>query len=117
MKFRSPTDAPLHIALTTGHTAVVSADGTELAPMFHREAVARGAFPVESSAAGMDLAAQMLGRQLAIKEALNAMLNGADKDDFTADGKPNLVRLKAKAGFAVTREEADAIVAELTAAE
>ena len=117
MKFRSPTDAPLHIALTTGHTAVVSADGTELAPMFHREAVARGAFPVESSAAGMDLATQMLGRQLAIKEALNAMLNGGDKDDFTADGKPNLVRLKAKAGFAVTREEADAIVAELTAAE
>ena len=40
---------------------------------------------------------------------------GADKDDFTADGKPNLVKLKAKAGFAVTREEADAAFAELTA--
>lgn len=117
MKFRSPTDAPLHIALTTGHTAVVSADGTELAPMFHREAVARGAFPVESSAAGLDLQTQLLGRQLAIKEALNAMLNGADKDDFTADGKPNLTRLKAKAGFAVTREEADAVFAELVQAE
>ena len=117
MKFRSPTDEPLHIALTTGHTAVVSAEGTELAPMFHREAVARGAFPVDSSTAGVDLQAQMLGRQLAIKEALNAMLNGADKDDFTADGKPNLTRLKSKAGFAVTREEADAIFAELAQAE
>lgn len=117
MKFRSPTDEPLHIGLTTGHTAVVSAEGTELAPMFHREAIARGAFPVESSAVSMDMQTQLLGRQLVIKEALSAMLNGADKDDFTADGKPNLVRLKAKAGFAVTREEADAIVAELTAAE
>lgn len=117
MKFRAPTDAPLHIALTTGHTAVVSADGTELATMFHREAVARGAFPVESSEASVDLQTQLLGRQLVIKEALNAMLNGADKDDFTADGKPNLTRLKSKAGFAVTREEADAIFAELAKAE
>lgn len=117
MKFRSPTDEPLHIALTTGHTAVVSADGTELAPMFHREAVARGAFPVDSSAAGVDLQTQMLARHLAIKEALDAMLNGADKDDFTADGKPNLTRLKSKAGFAATREEVDVIFAELAKAE
>ncbi len=117
MKFRSPTNDPLHIALTTGHTAVVSAEGTELAPMFHREAVARGAVPVDSTVASMDLQTQMLARHLAIKDALDAMLNGADKDDFTADGKPNLTRLKSKAGFAATREEVDAIFAELAKAE
>ena len=117
MKFRSPTHEPLHVALTTGHTAVVSAEGTELDPMFHREAVARGAVPADSSGAGADMQAQLLGRHLAIKDALNAMLNGTDKDDFTADGKPNLIRLKAKAGFAVTREEADPIFAELAKAE
>ncbi len=117
MKFRSPTHEPLHVALTTGHTAVVSAEGTELDPMFHREAVARGAVPADSSGAGADMQAQFLGRHLAIKDALNTMLNGTDKDDFTADGKPNLIRLKAKAGFAVMREEADAIFAELAKAE
>lgn len=117
MKFRSPTDEPLHIALTTGHTTVVSADGTELDSMFHREAISRGAVLVDVSSASMDLQTQLLGRQLLVKEAMIAMLNGADKDDFTADGKPNLTRLKSKSGFAVTREEADAIFAELTQAE
>ena len=34
--------------------------------------------------------------------------------DFTGDGKPNLVKLKAKTGFPVSREEADAVFAELT---
>ena len=43
MKFRSPSDQPIHIALTTGHTAVVPPDGVELDPMFHKEASARGA--------------------------------------------------------------------------
>lgn len=117
MKFRSPTHEPLHVALTTGHTAVVPAEGIELDSMFHREAVARGAVPADSSGTGTDMQAHLLDRHLAIKDALNTMLNGTDKDDFTADGKPNLIRLKAKAGFAVAREEADAVFAELTKVE
>ena len=50
------------------------------------------------------------------QEAIAAMIEGKVSDDFTADGKPNLVRLKAKAGFQVTREEADAIFDQLTQA-
>ena len=43
MKFRSPSDQPIHIALTTGHTAVIPPDGVVLDKMFHKEASARGA--------------------------------------------------------------------------
>ena len=114
MKFRSTSDQPLHVALTSGHTALITPEGTDVDAMFLREAVARGAVPMDADVSA-STQTQMLSRQLSIKEALNTMLNGADKDDFTADGKPNLVRLKAKAGFAVTREEADTVFAELVA--
>ena len=113
MKLRSPTDQPLHVALTTGHTTVITPDGSEVDQKFFREAIARGAVPVDSSAS-QDTQSQVLDRQLAIQEAISAMIEGKVSDDFTADGKPNLARLKAKAGFQVTREEADAIFDQLT---
>lgn len=42
------------------------------------------------------------------------MIASGDKAAFTGDGKPSLVHLKAKTGFPVPREEADAVFAELT---
>lgn len=45
------------------------------------------------------------------------MLDGKDEDDFTADGKPNPEPPEGQGGFAVTREEADAVFAELTKVE
>ncbi len=111
-RFRSPTDFPLHIALTSGHTAVVPPEGTELAPMFHREAIARGAVLAEGGTA--EDHTQAFNRKLVLRDALQAMVQAKDKDDFTGDGRPNLVKLKAKTGFQVTREEADAIWAELS---
>ena len=56
----------------------------------------------------------VFNRNIAVREAVSSMISGADKDDFTGDGKPNLMKLKAKTGFPVTREEADAVFAELT---
>lgn len=52
-----------------------------------------------------------------IAEALQTMLNGNDEADFTAAGLPNLVKLKLVAGFNVSRAEADAVWAEVQAAE
>lgn len=112
-RFRSPTDTPLHVSLISGHTAVVPPEGTELPAVFHREALARGAVLTEG--ATDEERTQAFNRQLVLRDALDTMIKGADKDDFTGDGRPNLVRLKAKVGFPVTREEADAVFAELTA--
>ena len=115
MKFRSPSDQPIHIALTTGHTAVVPPDGVELDPMFHKEASARGAVCFDENAHAVALTMTPEVRKAAISAAMKGMLDGANDGDFTADGKPNLVRLKAAVGFSVTRDEADAIFTELTA--
>ena len=110
-RFCSPTETPLHVALISGHTAVITPEGTELAPIFHREAIARGAVLADGATAEDNT--QMLNRQIVLRQTIQAMVAGGDKDDFTGDGKPNLVRLKAKTGFPVTREEADAVFAEL----
>lgn len=111
--FRSPTTQPLHIGLTTGHTAVVTPEGNELHPMFQREAIARGALAGDDVAPILG-AAPAFDRAAVITAAMNAMLDGSDKEDFNADGKPNLRRLAARVGFQVDREEVDAIFEEIT---
>lgn len=114
MKFRSPSHEPLHVALTSGHTMVVPPDdeGVDVPQMFLREAMARGAVLVEGGTAEVKTLA--MSREISLRDTLEAMIKGGDKEDFTADGKPNLMRLKAKTGFPVTREEADAAFEEVS---
>lgn len=113
MKFRSPTDEPLHIGLTSGHTIVITPEGVEVPALFHKEAVARGAEPDTGEAAASVATVPQFNRKEVITTAMNAMLDGGAEDDFTNDGKPNLRKLNAKVGFQVAREEADAIWAEI----
>ncbi len=115
MTFRAPGTDPLPVSLTSGHTMVVPAtpEGIDVPLRFQREAMARGAVLVEGGTA--EVRTQILSRQLTVREALQAMAARGDKDDFTHDGKPNLVCLKAVTGFQVSREEADQVFAEVTA--
>lgn len=114
MKFRSPSEEPIHVGLLTGHTALITPEGVELHPMFHKEASARGAIAFDEGPASA-VVESTVDRQAAIAAVIKAMLDGSDADDFTADGKPNLTKVKARAGFTVTREEADAAFLALTA--
>lgn len=118
MKFRSPTDQPLHVALTTGHTCVVSPEGNEIDQMFHREAISRGAIPGSVTAEEEAHGGPGTGfdRKAVISAAMKAMLDGNDEDDFTNDGKPDMRKLKARVGFNLSREEADAVWAEVSKA-
>ena len=116
MKFRSPTDEPLHVALTTGHTCTIPPEGVDLDPMFQREAIARGAL------AGDDVApvsgqAPQFDRKQVITDAINSMMDGDNEGDFNEDGKPNLKRLNAVIGFQASRSEVDAIFEDLTKTE
>ncbi|MEJ5127629.1 hypothetical protein WH367_16430 [Comamonas sp. MYb21] len=118
LKFRSPTPEPMHIGLTSGHTTVISTEGNEIPAIFHREAIARGAIIVTGQAdeagavaqptAGGTAPVDTANRSHLIKQALQAMLDGGEEGDFTAEGKPNLTKLKARLGFAITREEVEA---------
>ncbi|MDD0837909.1 hypothetical protein PSQ40_04925 [Curvibacter sp. HBC61] len=118
MKFVSTTGEDIHIALPSGHTALIPApgpetDGVELPIQFRREAIARGAVAV-----GIDMTetpqAAPLDRTALITKAITEMLDGSDEADFTSDGKPNLIKLAARVGFRVAREEADKIFDAIT---
>lgn len=131
MKLFSPFSKVIPISLTSGHSFVVTQEPVEVPEAFVAEARSRGALEADeagsSNADGAshqatggsavaptpeELAALRVGK---IKEALNSMLDGANESDFTADGKPQLNRLKAITGFAVARAEADAVWAEVSA--
>lgn len=114
MKFRSPTPEPVSVGLTSGHTAVVPPEGVELDEMFHREAIAKGCLPGTMSDVVATIQKPAFDRALVIGEALDAMIVSANPEDFTAAGKPDLNRLAAKVGFKVTRDEADAVWAEVS---
>lgn len=112
MKLYAPTEQAVHIGLTTGHTIVIERDGTEVPPMFRREAIARGCLASQD-----EVPDTTADRTQLIRNALKAMLDGANEGDFTAEGKPNLRVLKSKCGFDVTREEADALFDEVSEAD
>ncbi len=107
MKFRSTTGEDIHIALTTGHTAVIGKELAELDKIFHKEAIARGALPEgvddedDGKGKGFDRAAKIV-------EILTAMVNGNTEGDFNGDGRPALKRVNERLGFTATREEVDA---------
>ena len=114
MKFKSPSEEPMHIALTSGHSIVIEPEGTEVPAIFQKEAIARGAMPVGIEEAA-PLEGQKFDRAQVIKDAINQMLDSADEESFTNDGKPDLRKLRGIVGFTVSREEADKLFAEVTA--
>ena len=116
MKYRSTTGADIHIALTSGQTALITAEPTELDKAFHKEAIARGALPegVEPDAETQNTG---FNRKEAIIKTLTAMLDGEYEDDFKQDGTPDLRKVTSKVGFKVDREEVDAAWAEVTKAD
>lgn len=116
MIFHSNTGEDVHIGLTSGHAAVVTVEGTELEPRFHKEAIARGCLPAGVADIKTE-AKPTFDRRKVIADAMNAMLAGSASDDFTDQGKPNLIKLKARVGFGVAREEADSIWDEVSKAE
>ena len=121
MKFRSPTDEPIHVSLTTGHTALVTPEGVELDPMFHREAIAKGAIPgslTPEQALMLDAKpeAPQFDRADHIAKVLKSMLDGDQEGDFNKDGKPDLRAVNAKLGFQASRSEVDAVWEKVSAA-
>ena len=95
----------LHIGLTNGHTLIISGDreGTEVPPMFRKEAIARGCLPV-----GMeddDVESNTFDRQRVIVDAIKAAMNTDDPDAFTRDGVPSQPYIEKKIGFRLERGE------------
>lgn len=116
MILRSPNDTDLHVALTSGHTCVITPEGVDVPAIFTREALSRGALP-----GGIEVedpeAEPAFDRTKAITDVLNAMLDGGEESDFTSTGKPDLRRVNARLGFQADRSEVDAVWTEITKAK
>lgn len=116
MKFRSPTNEAIHIALLTGHTAHVTPEPVELDPIFHREAIARGCIPEGiTGAEHKHEPGNEKTRSELIRDGLKAMIDGEDADDFLPNGRPDKGRLDALLGFTTERTEVDSIFDALIA--
>jgi hypothetical protein len=119
MKFRSPTDEPLHVGLTTGHTCVIppptpeDPSGVEIHKRFHREAIRAGALPEGVQAEEKEDAGPT--RSDILEKAIQSSLDGNEPDDFNRDGSPNLTALQRRVGFKLAREEVNAAWAKFKA--
>lgn len=121
MKFRSATDEDVHLSLTSGHTCIVTPQGTDIDARFHREAIASGrCIPVGIELPQEAPAAPQFDRAKVIQDGIRKMLDSDEEGLFTATGRPNASKLNAIIGFKADREEIDAawavIEAEITAA-
>jgi len=107
MKFRSPTQEPVYLALTSSHTAVVGPELGELEQRFHREAIAEGCIPEGMDAAPMPKQTERTKSEV-IDDAIRKMIADAKPEDFTRDGKVDANALSERVGFAVSASERNA---------
>lgn len=117
MKFVSTTGEDIHITLTSGHTALIGLEPVELDARFHKEAIARGAMPEGVQIEKPQEQSQAFDRGQAIAKVLNDMLDGGAEGDFNNDGRPALGKVNARLGFTASREEVDAVWAEISKVE
>lgn len=116
MRFKSPTETPIQIGLTSGHTCSIGPDYVEVDKRFHRQAVAEGAIPegLEQSTAPSNTA--QASKSELIEAAIRAMIDNPKEGDFTADGKPAVPKLSERIGFTLSRDERDTAWAAVSAA-
>ncbi len=112
LKFLPPQgEEQMHIALISGHTALVTREGTDLPVMFRKEALSRGC-----EVQGVDLAdpdkpnadETQKSKQELIIDAIDDIMARNLADEMTGDGKPKTDVLSKQAGFTVSAGDRDA---------
>lgn len=107
MKFKTPGNQAVMIALLSGHSLTIQPDGsTDVPVIFRKEALARECVP-----AGMEIEGATPGtvpnRDELLLKAIGKMLDSDDATAFTGDGRPNATKLAEIVGFTVTSKERD----------
>jgi hypothetical protein len=115
MKFKSPSEKEIFLALTNGHTCTIGPELVEVPERFHRLAVAEGAIPEGMEHLAVPKDTQESSRKELVSAAIKKMLEGSAEGDFNGDGKPDTRRLSAAAGFTVSRAERDEVWAAVKA--
>ena len=86
IKFYPPSGKEsVTVGLTSGHMAVVNAEGTVLDKLFHAEAIAQGCRLTNDDDAAKD---ETFDRTARIREVIDDLLDSNNPDAFTANGLP-----------------------------
>lgn len=105
------------VSLSGRSVEFVKGQPTYVPPQVHAEVMAIGALPEEEmpeddeNKKPVELTPDE--RKLLIKQAMEDMVAGNKREDFTAAGTPNLKALSTRVGFAVDKRESDPIWAEM----
>lgn len=113
MLFRSPTNKPIRIALTSGHTATVGPEWRELPVLFHHHAMTSGCERSDNSVVpeltevepGPDAMNRVVDHDTAYRNALTAMIERDEEGDFTRDSLPNTNAVSKLCGFSARKED------------
>lgn len=109
MKFKSPSDQPVYIAMLSGHAAVIGNEWRELPPFMHREALAAGCITdnmdAETINAMVNDAAPKDSNHDILVRAIKAMMDDPQEGDFTGAALPNLKHLSKRVGWTVNKED------------
>ena len=107
MKLRSPTDTPVHVSLTSGHTMLIGPEPIEVENRFMRKALILVCLREGEQPEQAEARAEKTKHDL-IVAGIQLMMAGDEPADFNNDGTPDLRRLSKRVGFDVSRDERDA---------
>ena|SRR5690348_13778412 len=113
MQFRSPNDNPIRLALTSGHSAIVSREWRELPEILHHAALSAGCecdqehivpkrVEVES---GPDAMNRVVDHDGEYRKALAVMIERNEEGDFTGADLPNINVVSKLCGFSARKED------------
>lgn len=109
MKFKSPSNKPVYIALLSGHSAYVGNEWRELPLLMHREALAAGCITDNmdeaSIAAKVESAKPEKDRHQILVATIKSMMDEGKPGYFTAADLPNMKTLNKLAGWIVSKED------------
>lgn len=107
MKMKSPTETPIYIGLTSGHTCTIGPDYAEVDARFQRQAVVEGAIPEGLEHLQVPPETVETNKATLILAALRTLVATPQAGDFAHDGKPVLLRLSERVGFTISRQQRD----------
>lgn len=109
MKFKSPNDTPIQVALLSGHTAVVGTEWRDLPINLHRKALELGCITDNMDAATIAQKVEHANPQRSnhdiLMDTIKSMMQNPKQGDFTGADLPNLKTLSLKVGWTVKKEE------------
>ena len=117
LKFKSRTETPVRVALTSGHVALIGPEWVELAPMFHAGALAQGCITNEMQTLPEvyepEAGTPEAGQADIIRMTLEKMLDSSDKGYFTAAGQPDIRTVRRLSGMHASRDVILSVWAEM----